>query len=272
MKERSPANSGGFIDVVFDLDWTLVSLVEKGGGEGQNSVRVRHEVYRVNDYARELVTYLNSLEGVRVSFYSGGPEERNLPLLKNIKLLDGSGKSFYDVAHKIVSRDEMIEVDVSHIPNATNADRWRKNLLKIKGSLENLIMVEDDIRHALDDVQKSHTAWLGMSFRHFESFDLLVRDPKDQFLPGSKSQWVFHRNKLGILSGIIDEVIESGEKDFHKGVMKRLSKVNFQKNRMNAYGKYYLDRGESSLGKYKPSSQRISFDDNCFNLINLFLP
>ena len=85
---RGPASGASDkIDIIFDLDWTIVKQVDSIGSDPLKYIEVSGEFYRIGDGAVELLNYLFSQEQVRVSFFSGGKYDRNSKLLKKLNTI-----------------------------------------------------------------------------------------------------------------------------------------------------------------------------------------
>jgi hypothetical protein len=225
MAQRAPASSQT-IDIVFDLDWTLIKQLKRGEKlTGDNILYYQDEVYRLNDGALELLEYLNSKKNIRVSFFSGGGKFRNEAVLKKMKV--GKGSAF-DMAHKILSKDDL-EVR-SQDTSLTFTDRYKKNLLKVNSDLSNVLIIDDDIRFAANADQERNFLFLENVKYHFES-------PSDihfgggQFDPKTKAEWFFDKNKIYIVSDILENSLD--EEDFLGAVKENRSKWDFKNNRFS---------------------------------------
>lgn len=278
ISQRGPSSSNSKIDIVFDLDYTLISLVDESYRGKKNVIAVGDELYRVHDWARELVTSLHQNPRYRVSFFSGGPEARNLSVLNQIKLLDGSKKSFAQVAHKLLHRDDLLNIDPpASIVNPSPADRWKKDLRKINKNLDQVIIFEDDARHALNPRQRRSNLWMGMSYLHFDTKKQLLNAQENmelqKFVPPSINEWQLQRNKLALSFGILEEAVD--ELDSKGGrlpviVQKKLSNAQLSSNILNAEGKRYFLEGSYGLKKFGPKAARVPLDFQCTDLINSF--
>lgn len=111
----STSSYARYIDIVFDIDWTLVYPVNDLS-EITNTSRLYHlngEYYRLADGAEEIIDDLIKNKNVRISFFSGGLEKRNIDLLKSI-MLPNSNKSLYEISHKVLSKKDLSVVSDDH--------------------------------------------------------------------------------------------------------------------------------------------------------------
>lgn len=172
-----PVLAGIPVDVVFDIDLTIVTLVNDGpGGDfladpldpGKNIIPIQFEYegavhterYRLFEGVTELIERLRKDPRVRVSFFSGGTEARNEALLRKIHLPDGS--SLWDVASgRVLGRTSMTPTGVK--PSARVRDRVKKDLRKVNQNIEDVIIV-DDIKEFVPESQRGNLLWIGEDF------------------------------------------------------------------------------------------------------------
>src|SRR3989339_69897 len=134
------AKEDEIIDIVFDLDWTLVCELEDGSHAHGNILDISRKKYRIANWAEEMLVLLASRPNVRLSFYSGGDQIRNLEILKEI-ILPEKNISVFDLAYKILSKDDMDEV--SQEKTLRFSQRYKKNAAKINSNLNNVIIIDD---------------------------------------------------------------------------------------------------------------------------------
>lgn len=202
-------------DVVFDVDWTLASEVEPLHSDPAHTIVVEGKSFRIADGAEEIMTRLAHDGRVRISFFSGGDANRNLTLLKEIRLTDGSGRSFYDIAYKVLSKDDMTVVSAD--PALKFTDRFKKDLQKISPDLNDIVLV-DDVRHFTAPGQEKNVLWLKKTYSHFETYEDAVSARKRgqdlQYIPKTRERWFYERKKLygvfEIILGALNESEESG--------------------------------------------------------------
>lgn len=172
-----PVLAGIPVDVVFDIDLTIVTLVNDGpGGDfladpldpGKNIVPIQFELdgavhterYRLFEGVTELIEKLRKDPRVRVSFFSGGTEARNEALLRKILLPDGS--SLWDIASgRVFGRTSMTPTGVK--PPARIRDLVKKDLRKVNPNIEDVIIV-DDIKEFVPESQRGNLLWIGENF------------------------------------------------------------------------------------------------------------
>ena len=220
---RMPAsNTHPEIDIVFDLDWTLVKQVDSIGVDPSKFLEVNGEFYRVGDGAVEVLEYLFSNDHVRVSFFSGGKYDRNSKLLKKIETKFGSA---FDNAYKVLSYNDLLEVSTDQ--SLSFADRFKKDVSLINIDLRRVLIIDDDKRFVVRE-HKKNLLWMGETYKHFEQFSDIV-DPLDQYSPKSRTSWNYDRKKLYMVKEILEESLEENE-DFLDKVAFASKKWNFEKN------------------------------------------
>ena len=172
-----PVYAGIPVDVVFDIDLTIVALVKDGPGGDfladpsdpkKNIVPVTFELegnvhsekYRLFEGVTDLMEKLKQDPRVRVSFFSGGTEQRNEALLRKIFLPDGS--SLWDLAAgRVYGRSSMTPTGVP-LP-ARVRERVKKDLHKVNPDISDVIIV-DDIKEFVPESQRAHLLWIGEDF------------------------------------------------------------------------------------------------------------
>ncbi len=200
------------LDIVFDIDLTIVTLInDRPGGDlladpanpTKNVVRSHHseldESYRVFDGVTDLMEKLRreqSAGRIRVSFFSGGTEARNEALLRSIKLKDGS--SLWDLAPgRVLGRSSMTPTGLG--PSARIRDRFKKDLTKINPDLSDVIL-SDDIQEFVPDSQRGNLHWIGEDF----PFPDRMRSPPATVDPVLLSS---EKNKYQWISSQLDEAL-----------------------------------------------------------------
>ncbi len=172
-----PVYAGIPVDVVFDIDLTIVALVKDGPGGDlladpkdptKNIVPVTFELegsihserYRLFEGVTDLMEKLRKDPRVRVSFFSGGTEQRNEALLRKIFLPDGT--SLWDLASgRVYGRTSMTPTGVQ-LP-ARVRERVKKDLHKVNADIADVIIV-DDIQEFVPESQRGHLLWIGEDF------------------------------------------------------------------------------------------------------------
>jgi hypothetical protein len=226
---RELASEEDFIHVVFDLDWTLISQIEDPKRIELNPdkyIKVGDEFYRVADWAEEVITDLVKNPRVKLSFFSGGGVERNHEVLKILKLVDGSGRSFFDVADKILSRPDLTNLIDQVGEDVRFSERYKKDVRKFTPDMEKVILVDDNNFFALDESYKRNFLWLGPTFNHYENKEELLGArqlaPTDIYIPSKPGQWKLNRNKLLVVWGVIREALEGNSSD--NGFVSRIAR------------------------------------------------
>ncbi|MBF0205374.1 MAG: hypothetical protein HQK53_00650 [Oligoflexia bacterium] len=173
-------------DIVFDLDETLLGYVTDGtfikGDPRYIEFVIDGPIYYANKEftnlhiqhfvmpgAIEILSVLNQIPEVRISFCSSGHRERNIRVLEKIKVLDKINKnkklvSLSDIAYKILSNQDLLDVTRTlgsdqeankFGPNA-NYVLLKKNLLLIDSSdIKNCILVDDNPSYILQGQEEN---------------------------------------------------------------------------------------------------------------------
>ena len=199
------AHAGVPLDIVFDIDQTIATLVHEGpSGDlladptdplrgtvqisfdkpeydsinrpllNPNGTAITHpmtERYRVYDGFLDLMEKLRKLQEagqVRVSFFSGGTPQRNKVLLSALKLSDG--KSVLEMVTESSSSPRVYsreQMTYTGLAEGRVRDRFKKDLRLVNPNLEDVILIDDIQNFALGD-QKLQTIWLGEDFPYPE--------------------------------------------------------------------------------------------------------
>lgn len=175
------------VDIVFDIDWTLVSQVDGLGYTNSRIYKSLGDYYRLTDGAQEIIEDLLEDKRVRISFYSGGSEARNLDLLSKIKL--SNGESLLDVSYKVLSRKHLVEVSTD--TNLRFSEQLKKDLTLINKDLSNIVLI-DDIKEFTPLNQRQNVIWTGKTYAYQEAFTQLHGD----HFAKSEFAWLSDRYKL----------------------------------------------------------------------------
>ena len=264
------------IDLVFDLDWTLVSELKEKGQQisAENIVTVQGVDYRINDWALEMITELNQRPNVRISFFSGGNEMRNKELLSKLILMDESGKSFFDIAYKVKNFEDLYEVPQELVNGEKFTDRFKKDLTKINSDLDRLLLVEDNFRFAVNDIQKKNILWLGPTYIHYEKISNLPSLPLnpeiEMFVPKTTDDWFLARNKLLMIWGALDKSIDNKDPNILNNIETYATKVDFSSGKKNTYLDKLYNESYWKLKKVGFRKGRIPASNMCHDLIKVF--
>jgi hypothetical protein len=208
-----PASYGQIIDVVFDLDWTLVYPLSERPQMMEEILEVEGKYYRLTDWSKEVLLQLHRKPDVRVSFFSGGESSRNLELLKKIRLNDEL--SALDIAYKVLSKNDLTTVNED--PSLAFTQRFKKDLTLINADLSRVVLVDDSREFVLPD-QKKNQLWLGETYNFYATQDELPKLPR-QYDPPDPARWGRERKKMLSVYGALDEIYQHrSEKD----VLRRL--------------------------------------------------
>ena len=195
--------------VVFDLDWTLINPLQVySTAPADRIIEIDGIRYQISDDVEEVLGRLSQNPNVRISFFSGGDQSRNLRALKEIKLKDGSGRSLYDLAFRILSKHDLTEKG-----KTLSSESWSKlvgkDTSKISSHSRNLVLIDDMQTSALNE---GNTLWLGRTYDVFETYDDVVRarqaGVRSRYLPASKEEWRAAKKRMLSIEAILNEALE----------------------------------------------------------------
>jgi hypothetical protein len=192
-------NAFAQIDIVFDIDWTLVSNVDSYDSANSRVYESLGDHYRLSDGAQEIIEDLLDEKNIRISFYSGGSEARNLDLLNKIKL--SNGDSLLDISYKVLSKKHLLEVSTD--ANLKFTQRLKKDLTLINRDLNNVVLI-DDIQSFTPLSQRKNVIWTGKTF-HFQ--DAFNHVDTDNFAK-TELAWIKDRYKLYSSHSKIKDALE----------------------------------------------------------------
>lgn len=236
---RHPANQE--LHVVFDLDWTLVSPVENAI-TGKKIIQVGEESYRLHNGAVELLEKLFKTPGLKVSFFSGGPRERNIELLSKMELFNGNSNA-HEMAYKVLSREDLTRLE--NIPESARfSEKYKKDLTKISSNLENIVMIEDNPYFALNPEHSKSFLHLGETYKYFESYEEAqsaikkLKNPTKvelSYYPKNWISWKVNYDRLQLIQHSIEEVLngKNGNLSFRTGLIGKWSQTGLNLRKPN---------------------------------------
>jgi len=180
-------NAFGQVDIVFDIDWTLVSSVDSFDSYSSRVYESLGDHYRLTDGAQEIIEDLLDEKNIRISFYSGGSEARNLDLLNKIKL--SNGDSLLDISYKVLSKKHLLEVSTD--PKLKFTQRLKKDLTLINKDLNSVVLI-DDIKSFTPLTQRKNVIWTGKTFNFQDAFKYVDADHHAK----TELAWIKDRYKL----------------------------------------------------------------------------
>lgn len=253
--------------VVFDLDWTLFSEFDSSlvKPSAARVFKVEGKNYYLTPYAEELIRFLDAAK-IKVSFFSGGSESRNLALLDKAALKNG--KSFSSLAYRVLSRSDL--TTISNDESLSFTDRYKKDLTKITDDLENIILIEDNKNFALDAVQAKNIFWLGPTYQVLTKMeDVGLIDSK--YLPPTKEAWDLSNHKLLILKEAIREAMsleKSKGLSFKEAMLIMQRRLNFQDQKYSPFALNLKNKGLKFLPIIRSS---IDTDLACVDILKPLL-
>ncbi|XGC80035.1 hypothetical protein ACES2L_11920 [Bdellovibrio bacteriovorus] len=192
------------IDIVFDIDWTTFYTVhpDKPNQSDEKVIIIEGKAYRPTDHLGEVLEKLSLRPDVRISFFSGGERSRNETLLRAFKL--PSGRSAYDIAYKVLSKENL--ATVSQDPTLGFSERHKKSMAGILpgATAERTILVDDQVNFSVKPWKAVPS--LGV-FNFQKEFD--SSKTNEAYFPRSKEQWLAERDKALMWQALLEEALSS---------------------------------------------------------------
>ena len=253
--------------IVFDLDWTLFSEFDSKLiiPDPKRVFLVEGKTYYLTPYAEELIRFLIEAD-IKVSFFSGGSETRNLSLLEKAKLYDG--RSFQSIAYKILSKADLTVMSTDE--TLSFSDRFKKDLTKITSNLERIVLIEDNKNFAIDSLQTRNIFWLGPTYQVLTKMeDVALVEP--HYLPPTKEAWDLANHKLLIIKEAIREALyleKSQGVSFKEALYTTQQKLAFDGQKYSIYSRNLKNKGLKFLPN-KSLSKKSNL--SCLQLVNPLL-
>jgi|GEM_PF-1608066 len=245
------------VQVVFDLDWTLIYPItnEQAALETESVVKFGNEFFRLSDHAIAAVAYLHAA-GFDVSYFSGEMKDRNLAVIDFIyaklqeQYADVGAKSWRPFAIGDVGDLEPFGND----PNARFAERLKKNIARWQpnADLTRTVLVEDMQQFApppkAGEVdQRRGLLWLQETFESILDHDAWSEstppETRTKYHPPSRERWAIERNKIVWALGVIVSARELADS---KGVVFQDALVSLTRS------------GDSLIPLSEPSQLRLT--------------
>lgn len=194
-------------DLVYDIDYTLTHEVPEGT---PGAIKLKYDKlsYRVNDWVLEGIENIIDRDGVSINFFSGGPESRNIELLKKIKLSDG--RFLHDIAKKIFSRRHL---EPTGKTEGKFGQRFKKNLRRLGFNLKRTLMI-DDYERFLPRKQQNNMLWIGKTYHYYHTYpeaQLAISKLTDspQFVPAHPDSWFIAKNKFKFINELLLDAFDT---------------------------------------------------------------
>lgn len=186
-----PALAAPDFHVVFDLDWTLVYPLEAAPNPPDPlAVQAAGKWYRYSDGAAESIQRLLE-RGVKVSFFSGGDTTRNLELLRQLRLPNGTTAA--QAAHKILNAEDLTRVSEDN--TLKFPQRFKKDLRKITPDLDRVVLI-DDIKEFSLPGQERNMRWTGPTYNFSANYDESAARINREWEAPSLEAWKQERSKI----------------------------------------------------------------------------
>lgn len=195
------------IDIVFDLDWTLIytSRPEDRSFEPENIVGYEGTIYRFSDHAVDVLLKLHQTPPFRVSIFSGGFTGRNKVVLdalyRRINARAGPGHDFRPFV--VADNDRLSEVKDAP-PGAKFSERFKKDMTTVIDgiNLERALLVDDLVKFAASG-QEPNLLWLQKTYEDLPDFHRIRGTPDPKYTPKMRVAWALERNKLAWVLGTL---------------------------------------------------------------------
>lgn len=242
--------------LVLDIDYTFFHLVDQ---------RVSERTIMASDkrFYEPIAWGIEGIEnvlarGMKISFFSGGEEARNISLLKQVKLSDG--RSLYEVSQAVYSKKHLKKV----ASKGRFSERYKKDLLALGFNMDKTLLI-DDLANFAPENQKSNLLWIGRTYYHFNDFleaqkALSIRKKELKFIPKSHDEWFIAKNKMKYVFELILDAKENSKNS--KDILKFI-----QKNKNN-----YIPYNEALTPEFYNILNQFEAPSVCFRSYKIFLP
>lgn len=201
------------IDVVFDLDWTLLLSTDEAKARADGRLIFRHgeHWYRLTDHALEVLRAIHENPRYRVSYFSGGAVDRNRAVVAWIyELLNANRAERPFVPHRVLSFDDLTKRP--GVPEAARfTERHGKDLTRVGAdlALPRAVLIDDAGAFA-EPGQEKNMLWLERSFNDRPVFPFT--GAPDKYDPMDAREWLTERHKLVWAFDLLEESREAAER------------------------------------------------------------
>lgn len=193
------------VHIIFDLDWTLFYSIDSKDPDQTDSkvFEVDGKHYRLTDHAEILLRHLHhNYPEVQISFFSGGQKERNLQLLRSIRVTEN--KTALDIAAYTFHFDDLTKVNADEaLPFVTRYKKLVENLISDFHS-EDVILIDDQVDFASGRV-KAVPSLGTLKFTH----KYVPQRRHEKFFPANEIEWRQERDKTLVWLSAIDQAIQA---------------------------------------------------------------
>lgn len=219
--------SAGPIDVVFDLDHTLITETpsENVVRDGRRVFQFGDHFYRLTDHTVEVLRAVHGNPAYRISFYSGGERERNMAVLSWIyELVNADGRGSRR-PFQVLSRE-----DLHRRPgvgdDARFTQRYGKDLTRIHPSVDlRRAVLIDDAGAFAEPGQERNMLWLEKTYNDRPVYPHGM--PEGPYEASSRAQWLREKHKLAWAYDLLEEAREASERtgrDFRDELAERATR------------------------------------------------
>lgn len=186
----------GPLNVVFDLDWTLLNSTTEAmvQAEPAGTFQFEGHWYRIAYGTAQAIKKLHE-QGIEISIFSGGSSARNefaanLIQLQVNELLENKNFQFKHV----LDLDNLLVVSTD--PKARFTEKYKKELSQFF-DIERTLLVDDMTGFSVKG-QEKNLVWLGKTYKDRPRFDLQDRESAESkaYSAPDLSEWQRDRNKI----------------------------------------------------------------------------
>ena len=217
------------VDLVFDLDWTLINptspLMAKA--DPKDILVIEGQFYRISNQAVLLLRKLHQFSFVRVSFFSGGKESRNKEAIQLLyQKVNQNGEHFHP--YLILSKQDLNVVNLD--PQLKFADRYKKELSRFFDVSQTVLI--DDIKEFASKGQEKNLIWLGVTYNDLPAYSLrYLNDSREKnYHAPDQKEWARDRNKLQPVQKLITESLAEYKQSQDLSFLQIIERKNSIKN------------------------------------------
>lgn len=194
--QEQPIAADTSINVVFDLDWTLLNTTteEMAKANPKDTFKFQGLWYRISEGAVESLVKLHEAD-VSLSIFSGGTADRNHFVAELLQEMVNKKLRVKDFSFQKVLNLEDFWV-ASQDPNLRFSERYKKELSRFFDVNRTLII--DDMTTFTVAGQERNLVWLGQTYNDRPEFDLKNLEQKNEkkFSAPNFEEWERDKNKI----------------------------------------------------------------------------
>lgn len=179
------------VHVIFDLDWTLFYSIDPSDPDqvDEKMIQFQGKSYRLTDHTEKVLLHLlKNYPEVKISFFSGGQEDRNLHLLRSIRI--DAHRTALDVAEYVFSFNDLELVAIGD--QYKFATRYKKLVEKLIPNFrtDDVILIDDKTDFASPELIAVPSLGTMTFTKNFKA-----SRKNEEYLPPDKLIWRTERDK-----------------------------------------------------------------------------